>query len=101
MGDSIMWCPRCNCNQSVKRINWVIFIVLLILGVLLGLVYLVYCLFAKEGECEVCGLKEQQMGMRRDGYAYSEKYYAESFCISCGMRMNAGQPFCSSCGKKQ
>jgi len=101
MSDNIMWCPRCNCNRNVDRINWVIFIILLILGVIFGLIYLVYCLFAKEGKCAVCGLEEHQMNMRRDGYAYEERYNADVFCTSCGTRMNAGNQFCPSCGRKR
>ncbi len=67
MGD-LRYCPQCGKNQYTKAdINWIIFIVLLILGVILGLVYLVYCTVAKSPKCEVCGntiLEPPKMGER-------------------------------------
>ncbi len=41
-------------------INWIIFIILLILGVILGLIYLLYCYLAKQ-KCPVCGTSADMM----------------------------------------
>ncbi|MDR3206296.1 MAG: hypothetical protein LBT41_04295 [Candidatus Methanoplasma sp.] len=58
----LRYCPNCGRNTYVEvKINWIIFIVLLICGVLLGLVYLVYCFAAKTKVCEVCKLKANKM----------------------------------------
>ena len=39
---------------------WIIFIILLILGVVLGLIYLLYCYMVKQ-KCPVCGTKADLM----------------------------------------
>ena len=36
------------------KINWIIFIILLILGIVLGVIYLLYC-YLKKQKCAVCG----------------------------------------------
>ena len=41
-------------------INWIIFIILLILGVILGLIYLLYCYLAKQ-KCPVCDTSADMM----------------------------------------
>ena len=41
MADTIRYCTNCQKNVVAKtKINWLIFIILLILGIILGIVYL-------------------------------------------------------------
>lgn len=60
MGD-LMYCPTCGCNRMTEvKINWIIAIILLLLGVILGVVYIVYC-FVEKQQCPVCGTNEKLM----------------------------------------
>ena len=59
MSDELRYCPECKENRYIKpKISWVCFIILLICGILLGLVYLLYVYAIKEKRCPVCGTKE-------------------------------------------
>lgn len=40
------------------KVNWIIFIILLILGIIFGIIYLVYC-YLKKQQCVVCGTNER------------------------------------------
>jgi len=42
------------------KVNWIIFIILLILGVIFGVIYLVYCHLKKQ-QCVVCGTNDSLM----------------------------------------
>lgn len=60
MGE-LRYCPECQQNRYLTMdINWIIFIILLILGVILGLIYLLYCYMVKQ-KCPVCGTKADLM----------------------------------------
>ncbi len=60
MGE-LRYCPQCGDNRYLTMdINWIIFVILLILGVVLGLIYLLYCYLAKQ-KCGVCGMKADLM----------------------------------------
>ena len=57
MASNIRYCPMCQKNVSTDtQINWIIFILLLILGVILGVIYLIYCLCSSSHrKCGICG----------------------------------------------
>lgn len=60
MGE-LRYCPQCKENRYLTMdINWIIFIILLILGVILGLIYLLYCYLAKQ-KCPVCDTSADMM----------------------------------------
>jgi len=51
----LRYCPQCQQNRYCDmKINWIIFIILLILGIVLGVIYLLYC-YLKKQKCAVCG----------------------------------------------
>lgn len=57
----LRYCPNCKENRFVQmKINWIIFIILLILGIILGIIYLLYCYLSKQ-ECPVCGMPANLM----------------------------------------
>ncbi len=57
----IMWCPNCKTNREVKpKINWIITILLFILGIIFGIIYVAYCYIEKK-RCAVCGTSVSQM----------------------------------------
>lgn len=57
MADTIRYCTNCQKNVVAKtKINWLIFIILLILGIVLGIVYLAYCFVSStHKKCPECG----------------------------------------------
>lgn len=59
MGTETLFCPTCQKNVIASlRINWLIFIILLILGIVLGIIYLVYCFMSSSHrKCSICGCK--------------------------------------------
>ncbi len=60
MGD-LMYCPQCGTNRLVEpKINWIIAIILLILGVIFGVIYILYCYLEKK-QCPVCGTNAKLM----------------------------------------
>lgn len=60
MGE-MMYCPQCHENRmTTMDINWIICIILLLLGVVLGIVYLLYCYIEKR-RCPVCGTSSKLM----------------------------------------
>jgi hypothetical protein len=61
----ILWCPNCNANREVKmNINWIIFIILLLLLFIGAVIYLLYC-YMKKKQCPVCGISAEQMSPMR------------------------------------
>lgn len=86
----IGYCPQCHKNQlGSLNINWIIFIILFILGIILGLIYLVYC-FTKPRKCPTCKsllqppLPENMVSSKR-------------ICMKCGTILR-DEKFCPSCG---
>ena len=60
MGE-MRYCPNCKKNTyTTLDINWIIFVILLIFGIILGLVYLLYCYY-KKNRCGICGCPAEQM----------------------------------------
>ncbi len=60
MGE-LRYCPQCEENRYVKmKISIPIFIILLLLGIIFGLIYVLYCYMQKQ-ECAVCGLAADMM----------------------------------------
>jgi uncharacterized membrane protein YagU involved in acid resistance len=58
----LRYCPKCGKNTYLKvKINWIIFILLLIFTIVLGLVYLLYCVLAKPKVCEQCKTRANAM----------------------------------------
>ncbi len=57
MADTIRYCTNCQKNVVAKtKINWLIFIILLLLGIVLGIVYLAYCFVSESHKkCPECG----------------------------------------------
>jgi len=104
----MLYCPHCNRNVDVSR--WTgtriaILIILLILGVILGLVYLVYVMTQAE-VCPVCGTPASMMTMikneadiRSDSTAPSDgPSVSEIYCPNCGAHMSSSAKFCNNCG---
>lgn len=53
MGD-LMYCPTCGQNRiTTVKINWIIAVILLLLGILFGVIYIAYC-FMEKAQCPVC-----------------------------------------------
>ncbi len=60
MGD-LMYCPTCGTNRMTElKINWIIAVLLLLLGIVLGVIYIVYCAVEKQ-QCPVCGTNRKLM----------------------------------------
>ena len=60
MGE-LRFCPQCGENRYLKmKISIPILIVLLILGIFLGLIYIVYCHLQKR-QCAACGTPAEMM----------------------------------------
>lgn len=58
---SIKYCPLCERKvEPVKKFNWPVFIILLILGFVPGLLYFFYYLIKPKNRCPVCGTKNLQ-----------------------------------------
>ena len=87
------YCPVCDKNMIGKtKISWIIFILLLLMGVLLGLIYLVYCL-TKPKVCPVCStVLEPPVSFSGTNHALPS-----SVCVKCGSFLN-GERFCPKCG---
>lgn len=89
------YCPECRKNvNGTTDINWVIFIILLLLGILLGLIYLVYCL-TKPKICPFC---KNTLDPFRSESNVSNQKSPQSVCLGCGSFLY-GERFCSVCGK--
>ena len=57
----LRFCPQCGENRYLKmKISIPILIVLLILGIFLGLIYIVYCHLQKQ-QCAACGTPAEMM----------------------------------------
>lgn len=58
---NIKYCPLCQRNvEPTKKLNWPIFIILLIIGIVPGLLYFIYYLLKPKKVCPICGTKRLQ-----------------------------------------
>lgn len=58
---TIKYCPLCERKvEPVKKVNWIVFIILLLIGVVPGIIYFVYYLLKPKTRCPVCGTKKLQ-----------------------------------------
>lgn len=56
-----MYCPQSHENRmTTMDINWIICIILLLLGIILEVVYLLYCYIEKR-RCPICGTSSKVM----------------------------------------
>ena len=90
------WCPHCKTNREAKMdINWIIFVILLIIGVILGLIYLLYCHYKKRS-CAVCKTPAALMEMPKS----DNNNVPRTYCAKCGEALLTGTEFCNKCGSK-
>jgi len=58
---SIKYCLLCQRNiEPVKKVNWIVFIILLLIGIVPGLIYFAYYLLKPKNRCPICGAKNLQ-----------------------------------------
>ncbi|WII09711.1 zinc ribbon domain-containing protein [Methanomassiliicoccales archaeon LGM-DZ1] len=99
----MMYCP--NCGRNVNVTKWtgtriLILIVLLILGIIFGLIYLIYVATRKES-CPVCGTPAGMLQAPRYSTGSQAGTSAGmSACPSCGTSVPFGSEYCAECGAK-
>ena len=105
----IYYCPKCQRNVDVSiwdTTSIIILIVLLLIGLLPGLIYLVYKL-AKTKRCSYCGTLVNDMEPPRyDTRGPSMRPIASSssvgkaYCSKCGAENSSDAVYCNACGAK-
>lgn len=112
----MMYCPHCGRDVNVSK--WtgtriVILIILLFLGLILGLIYLIYVATRKES-CPVCGTPIEYLQPPRFGQQGPSPYQQQTayggqgtgtatelkVCPSCGSQNAADAEYCGTCGAK-
>ncbi|GEM_PF-2446848 len=96
-----MYCPNCRCNRPVSR--WttgsiLILIFLLLMGVIFGLIYLIYKVGQPE-KCSKCGCPVYMMKPPNTMLALTSAAPV-NFCPKCGNKIDAASRFCSRCGEQ-
>ncbi|KUE73500.1 hypothetical protein AUQ37_08845 [Candidatus Methanomethylophilus sp. 1R26] len=102
----MMYCP--NCGRNVDVTKWTgtriaILIILLILGIIFGLIYLIY-VATRDKSCPVCGTPAAMLQAPRYGSAGSGPQTGasagEAVCPMCGASGPSGSEYCAECGAK-
>ena len=94
-----------NCNQQVepkKNVSVIGLVILLLLFIIPGIIYLIYCLVQK-GKCPMCNGQNwgnmPSSGNVRITSASQPK--SSTFCGGCGTALAPNVSFCQKCGKQQ
>lgn len=107
------YCPNCRKDVTIKEkwsaVSIIILIVLLLLGIILGLIYILYK-YTQTERCPYCRLPANQMGApifyagnsngRQTGTSATDMSFNDRFCIYCGSKVSSGDSFCTHCGKQ-
>jgi len=57
----VKYCPLCARKvEPTKKLNWPVFIILLIIGFVPGVLYFIYYLLKPKRVCPICGTKRLQ-----------------------------------------